>query len=404
MPSYRPASLKDLEQLVAWAVAEERLLSVEGAGSKRDFGRPVEALDALSTLGLAGIGMYEPEELVMSAGVGTPLAEIEAALAERRQELAFEPADYGAILGGEAGRQTIGGVIACNLAGPRRLKAGAARDHLLGVQCVTGQGHAIKTGGRVVKNVTGYDLCKLLAGSFGTLAVLSLVTFKVMPVGEESATLLLAGDDRALLLGALRAATGTPHDISGAAMLPAAAARRSAVTVLAAAGRPVACLRLEGAGPSVAYRLGALTEALARPGLQAQTLDRASSLRLWREIRDCRLLDAARPILWRLSCPPTAAAGVAEAAASLAPEVVFDWAGGLVWIALDAQPDAGAPAIRAALGGVGHATLVRAPEATRREVPVFEPQPAPLAALSRRVKSSFDPKGILSPGRLYPDH
>ncbi len=272
------------------------------------------------------------------------------------------------------------------------------------MQCVTGQGHAIKTGGRVVKNVTGYDLCKLLTGSFGTLAVLSLVTFKVMPAGEDTATLLLAGDDGAALLGALRAATGTPHDVSGAAMLPAAAGARSAVPAVAAAGRQVACLRLEGAGPSVAYRLGALRQALARPGLEAQALDRADSLRLWREIRDCRLLDPERPILWRLSCPPTAAAGIAEALASLAPEVLFDWAGGLVWIALDSLPDAGAPTVRAALGGNGHATLVRAPEATRREVPVFEPQPASLAALARRVKASFDPKGILSPGRLYPDH
>ncbi len=404
MPSYRPTSLKELEQLVGWAAGEERLLRVEGAGTKAAFGRPVDALDVLTTSGLAGIDMYEPEELVMSAGAGTPLSEVEAALAERRQELAFEPADYGAILGGDAGRQTIGGVIACNLAGSRRLKAGAARDHLLGVQCVSGHGQAIKTGGRVVKNVTGYDLCKLLAGSFGTLAVLSHVTFKVMPVGEETATLLLAGESRPALLKALRIATATPHEVSGAAMLPAAVAARSAVATVAGAGRSLACLRLEGAPPSVAYRLETLRDMLLQPGIEALTLDGPASRRLWKEIRDGRLLDAGRPILWRLSCAPTAAEAVAEAVAPLSAELFFDWAGGLVWVALEDTADAGAATVRAALGGTGHATLVRASEAIRREVPVFQPQTAPLAALSRRVKASFDPKGILSPGRLYPDH
>ncbi len=403
MPSYRPASLKELEQLVGWAAGEERLLRVEGAGTKTAFGRPVDALDVLSTSGLAGIDMYEPEELVMSAGAGTPLSEVEAALAERRQELAFEPADYGAILGGDADRQTIGGVIACNLAGPRRLKAGAARDHLLGVQCVTGQGQAIKTGGRVVKNVTGYDLCKLLTGSFGTLAVLSHVTFKVMPVGEETATLLLAGESRGALLKLLRIAMGTPHEVSGAAVLPAPIAARSVVAAVAGTGRALACLRLEGAAPSVAYRLQTLRDTLIQPGIEALALDDPGSRLLWKEIRDGRLLDAGRPILWRLSCAPTGADAVAEAVAPLAPELLFDWAGGLVWIALNDAPDAGAATVRAALGGKGHATLVRAPEATRREVPVFEPQPPPLAALGRRVKASFDPKGILSPGRLYPE-
>ena len=403
MPSYRPASLKELEQLVGWAAGEERLLRVEGAGTKTAFGRPVDALDVLTTSGLAGIDMYEPEELVMSAGAGTPLSEVEAALAERRQELAFEPADYGAILGGDADRQTIGGVIACNLAGPRRLKAGAARDHLLGVQCVTGHGQAIKTGGRVVKNVTGYDLCKLLTGSFGTLAVLSHVTFKVMPVGEETATLLLAGESRGALLKLLRIAMGTPHEVSGAAVLPAPIAARSVVAAVAGTGRALACLRLEGAAPSVAYRLQTLRDTLIQPGIEALALDDPGSRLLWKEIRDGRLLDAGRPILWRLSCAPTGADAVAEAVAPLAPELLFDWAGGLVWIALNDAPDAGAATVRAALGGKGHATLVRAPEATRREVPVFEPQPPPLAALGRRVKASFDPKGILSPGRLYPE-
>ena len=227
---HRPADAGQLRELVAWAVAEEQPLEIVGNGTKRILGRPVEAEHVASLAGLSGITLYEPDELVMSAGAGTPLALIEQELAERGQELMFEPADFSALLGGASrGEQTIGGVFAANVAGPRRLKAGAARDHLLGLHCVTGHAQEIKTGGRVVKNVTGYDLCKLLAGSYGTLAVLTQVTFKVMPKAEGALTLLATGADEATLLGLLRAASGSPCEISGAAYLPPLAAGRSQV-------------------------------------------------------------------------------------------------------------------------------------------------------------------------------
>jgi glycolate oxidase FAD binding subunit len=401
--TFKPARLADLEQVVAWAVAEEQPLEVLGRGSKRAFGRPVEAAARLELDALSGVDMYEPEELVMSAGAGTPLIEIEAMLAERQQELAFEPADYGPLLGAPANAGSIGGTFACNLAGPRRIKAGAARDHLLGLQCVTGHGQVIKTGGRVVKNVTGYDLCKLLCGSFGTLAVMSHLTFKVLPAAAQTATLLATGAPEPVLLEVLRQAMGTSADVSAAAMLPAAVAARSAVPEVARAGGPVACLRLEGTEPSVAYRLQALDRLVTRRReLPAEWIETEASRRLWREIRDCRLLDRNLPYLWRVSCPPTDGGRIAEAAAALAPELVFDWAGGLVWIAHGAErEDVGAALIRGALAaGGGHATLIRAPEAVRRAVEVFEPQPTLLRNLAERVKRSFDPKGVLNPGRM----
>ena len=222
---FRPASAEALRDIVAGALADGTPLQVLGAGSKEAFGRPLD-LPRLRVDGLAKIASYEPEELVMTVAAGTPMAEIEARLADNRQQLAFEPADYGALLGGEPGRATIGGVLACNLSGPRRIKAGAARDHFLGFQAVTGRGELIKAGGRVVKNVTGYDLCKLLAGSFGTLAVLTEVSVKVLPAAEETLTLLLAGLAPADGLGALRAAMASAYDVSGAAWLPEPAAAR----------------------------------------------------------------------------------------------------------------------------------------------------------------------------------
>lgn len=399
--TYRPADPAALAELVTWAAAEEQPLEILGGGSKRGLGRPVDAAQAVSLEGLTGISLYEPDELVMTAAAGTPLARIEAELAERGQELAFEPADYGALLGGEPGRQTIGGVFACNLSGPRRLKAGAARDHLLGLQAVTGYGQLVKTGGRVVKNVTGYDLCKLLTGSYGTLAVMTSLTFKVLPRAETSRTVLAAGPDEPTLLGLLRAATGTPCEVASAAYLPALASGRSQVALVHGAGRGVAAVRLEGFGPSVAYRAGELRRLLARPGVDFLELDHADSATLWREIRDVALLTRERP-LWRLSVPPAGAGDLAAWAAELTHERLFDWAGGLIWLAVREEWAGDAATIRDALRGRGgHATLVRGSERLRREIEPFEPQPAALHALTARIKRSFDPKGVLNPGRMY---
>jgi len=398
-----PTSSEELRAIVEAALAERRPLEILGRGSKRALGRPVEAQLALSTEKLTGVTLYEPGELVMSAKAGTPLAEIEAMLAEHRQELAFEPADYGRISGGTPGSQTIGGVFACNLSGPRRIKTGAARDHLLGLHCVTGFGREIKTGGRVMKNVTGYDLCKLLTGSFGTLAVLTEVTFKVLPAAETVGTLLVSGDRETDLLAALRAAMGTPFDVSGAALLPASAAARSAVAPVAGTGGPVAAIRVEGPAPSVDYRLERLTAALAGEERECTRLDAEPSRILWREIRDLELLPRSS-CLWRLSIPPAAAAELLPQFGELGAECLLDWSGGLVWLATEKVSEEQARSIRAAFAPFGgHATLIRAPQEMRAALDVFQPQPAPLAALTRRVKESFDPERILNRGRMYRD-
>ena len=400
----RPSTAHELRELVAWAAAEETPLEVLGAGTKRGVGRPVEAETRVALDGLAGIGLYEPAELVMSARAGTPLAEIEARLADNHQQLAFEPPDYGAVLGGEPGRGTIGGALACNLAGPRRIKAGAARDHFLGVQAVTGRGDLIKSGGRVVKNVTGYDLCKLFAGSFGTLAVMTEVTFKVLPAAEHETTLLLRPRARAAGFAALRSAMSSTGDVAGAAYLPVAAARRSTIAAVAAAAADLAAVRLEGPAPSVRERAVRL-QALLAGDSEIGELAPAESATLWREIRDVALLPPELP-LWRVSVPPAAGAPLLEGLERhLGLAWLADWAGGLLWLAVGEGPDhGGAAQIRAALAAPGgHATLIRASAALRAAVPVFQPQEPALARLSARVKESFDPHRILNRGRMYPD-
>jgi glycolate oxidase FAD binding subunit len=398
----RPASDDDLRDVVAWAVAKGQPLAISAGSSKRALGRPSDDLADVELARLSGIIAYEPEELVLTARAGTPLTEIEAALGERGQMLAFEPPDLAALLGSGASRATIGGVMACNLAGPRRLKDGGARDHVLGFHAVSGRGEEFKSGGRVVKNVTGFDLSKLVTGSFGTLAVLTRITLRALPGPEKTATLLIAGCSDARATQAMTAALQTPYTVSGAAHLPAAVAGRSAVRAVAGAGAAVTALRVEGPAPSVTYRLQQLSDCLAGFGEIASLGD--ESLALWTEIGGAAwFATPADRQIWRLSVPPsTAAATVARITDRIGGEACYDWGGGLVWLALDPSPDAHHDIVRGAIAvSGGHATLYRAAADIRRQVPVFHPQPAPLAALTRRIKESFDPGGVLNPGRMY---
>jgi glycolate oxidase FAD binding subunit len=345
----------------------------------------------------------------MAAGPGTLLAEVEAALAANNQHLAFEPPDLGPLLGGAAGAGTIGGVFACNLSGPRRIKAGAARDHFLGVSAVTGRGEAIKAGGRVVKNVTGYDLCKLFAGSYGTLAVMTELTFKVMPAAEKTRTVLVAGLDDGAAIEAMTAALASPHDVSAAAYLPAAVAARSGVSYVSGAGGGVTALRVEGPAPSAEHRCRSLREMLAGRG-EAEELHGHNSALLWREVGGAAAFagqagetDRADRVVWRLSVPPASGAVVVARILGQADgEVFYDWGGGLIWLSLPASDDGGAAVVRAAVAEAGgHATLIVAAAALRGAEAVFEPQAPALAALTDRVKQGFDPHRVLNPGRMY---
>jgi glycolate oxidase FAD binding subunit len=400
----RPRDPKQVEDAICWALAQGKTLEVIGHGSKRAIGRAAQWDATLDLSALKGVTLYEPEELVLSAKAGTPLHEIEALVAEKRQELAFEPMDYGPLLGGAAGAATIGGVIASNLSGPRRIKSGAARDHFLGFSAVSGRGETFKSGGRVVKNVTGYDLCKLIAGSWGTLAAMTDVTIKTLPRAETEQTILVLGGDAAAASKVMTSAMGSYGDVSAAAHLPVTIAADVAETV--SAGSAVTALRLEGVTPSVAQRKSLLESLLAPFGALA-SLDEASSRALWRAIRDVAPFAAKGRMggadIWRISTAPARGAEIGRALADKAgAEILYDWAGGLVWVALPRSDDAQAPLVHAAVAAAGgHATLIRAPAAVRAKVDVFAPEPAPLAALTQRIRKGFDPHGVLNPGRMW---
>jgi glycolate oxidase FAD binding subunit len=398
----RPIDERELSSLLAEATAAKTPLEVTGAGSKQQIGRPMQTAANISTKALRGIALYEPSEMVMAARSGTPIGQVETALAEKGQMLAFEPLDLGPLTGGEAGQGTIGAAFATNFSGARRVAVGAARDHLLGVRGINGRGEVFKSGGRVMKNVTGYDLCRGLAGSWGTLAVLSEVTFKVLPAPEDTATLLLFGLPDELAVEVLCTAMGSPFEVSGVVHLQRGLATRLVDQQLAGQGEAITAIRIENFAKSVAYRKGRLTDLLKVYGEIAE-LDRASSLRFWAELRRLSVLQQSEAPVWRISTAPTAAPRVVAAISGYMDcRAFYDWSGGLVWAEVLPTSDAGAADVRRviAIHG-GHATLVRAAPGVRAAVEVFQPLEAGIEKLSRRLKAAFDPAGILNPGRMY---
>jgi glycolate oxidase FAD binding subunit len=400
----------DVEAVVRAAIAGEQPLEIVGHGSKRLIGQPMATNAVLDLSSLNKVTSYEPNELIITVEAGAPLSDVMSLIDSKNQQFAFEPVDTAALLGGPA-LGTIGGMIGAGLAGPRRIKAGGVRDHLLGAHAVSGFGDSFKTGGRVVKNVTGYDLCKLLAGSWGTLAVMTEVTLKVMPRPESERTLVLHGLDDLTANRAMTVALGSPFDVSAAAHLPASALRTD-VSGLDQLGEPraaVTLLRLEGTAVSAAHRAAALAktldETLGDFGT-APMLEDAASASVWSSVRDARPFAASGSLgawpVWRIVCPPAAGGALGQALArDTGGDVIYDWGGGLIWAALPPKPDAQAALVRQRVEAAGgHATLLRASEQVRRQVDVFHPQAKGLAALGERVRLSFDPKSILNRGRL----
>ncbi|ESR26375.1 glycolate oxidase subunit GlcE [Lutibaculum baratangense] len=389
--SHRPGDAAEVAAIVREAAAGAQPLEIVGGGTKRGYGRPAQTQASLSTELLTGITLYEPSEMVISARAGTPVAEVEAALEAENQRLVFEPPRLDSLYG-SAGEPTVGALAAMNLSGPARVHSGAARDSLIGVAFVNGKGELIRSGGRVMKNVTGYDLAKLQAGALGTLGVLTEVTFKVLPKTETELTLQFEELDDARAVACLSAALRSPYEATGAAHLPAEGDRAARTIV-----------RIEGFPGQMKHRGTMLAQALKAFGRPAELRDEKSRS-LWRDVREVApFLSGAETALWRASLPSTAAAAfVGSLPEGLVRRHVYDWGGALVWLETDPAGDAGAAAIRGALPGQGaHATLQRGPAELRARIDTFQPLPETLMRLNRGLKAAFDPAGILNPGRMH---
>jgi glycolate dehydrogenase FAD-binding subunit len=401
---HAPETEEELAGLVIEAAESRTPLEIMGKGTKRELGHPVGAGAVVSTEAMTGVSLYEPTELVMVAKTGTPLAEIEAKLAENDQELAFEPVDMGPLLGYGPSDGTIGGVIATNISGSRRILKGAARDHVLGIRAVNGRGEIIKAGGRVMKNVTGYDIGRTLAGSWGTLAVMTEVSLKVLPAQREARTIVFYGLTDQTAIEALCIAMGTPYEVSGTLHMHAELAARMTDEEIASAEAPVTAIRVENFPASARYRAGRLRQALLAysPALE---LDGPRSKAFWDDVRRLKMFQDKPNPLWRISTAPTQAAKlVNNLSRKVDARVMYDWSGGLLWMETPPLTDAGAVDIRRQLAELGgHATLIRADDTTRAGIDVFQPLEPQHAILSAKLKHAFDPLGLFNPGRMYRD-
>jgi glycolate oxidase FAD binding subunit len=380
-----PASIAELRSLIAEAAGTGQKLEIRGGGSKAGTGAPDREADILSMCRFSGIIDYDPAELVLDVQAATPLSAIQAAIAAQNQMLAFEPFDHGSIFGEPEGRATIGGIIAASVAGSSRLTAGAARDHFLGFEAVSGRAEIFTAGAKVVKNVTGYDLPKILAGSWGRLAAMTRVTLKVLPFPRTRVTLALHGLSPRQALAAMALAMRSQAEVTAAAHLPAAVNNGASLTAL----------RLQGFGPSVAARC-AMLEALLRETGSAHSLGETEANAFWQSVRDTRPLDAELP-LWRINVPPSASVGLAAQLEPLGLRWFFDWAGGLIWANFVGEP---AKLRAAAAAAGGHAILVRGPAQLRAATPAQHPESPAVTVLAARIRHSFDPRGVFEAGRF----
>jgi glycolate oxidase FAD binding subunit len=399
----RPAAEWELQSMIAKLAGQQRRVEVVGHGALRNTGRVARSDVVMSTAGLKGVTLYEPTEIIMSARSGTPVYEIEALLAARGQMLAFEPIDLGPATGAPGGALSIGGVFATNFSGSRRVAAGSARDHLLGLRAVNGRAELFKSGGRVMKNVTGIDVARGLTGSWGTLAVMTEVTFKVAPLPETMVTLAYRGLPDDLAIEAMTAAMATPLEISGAVHLPKPCAARLKLAKLKGIGQSVTLLRLEAFSSSIEERKEKLKAALKVYGTPVE-IDAETTWNLWSEFRTLSVMPfSTETSLWRISALPTKAAEIVFAIQKFMDVVAFyDWAGALIWLEVPAALDAGAADVRRAVSvRGGHATLIRAQPEVRASVDVFEPLKPEIERLTRGIKSAFDPDGLLNRGRMY---
>ncbi|MFP5454526.1 MAG: glycolate oxidase subunit GlcE [Alphaproteobacteria bacterium] len=378
-----PTDEDQLAALFADAAAHHRTLELRAGGTRRDMGAP-RAADIVDLTAFTGIVDYDPPELVLTVRPATPLAEIEKLLTEQGQMLAFEPFDPSPLFGEPAGGGTIGGAVLSGTAGSGRLTAGAPRDHLLGLTAISGRGERFVAGGKVVKNVTGYDLPKLIAGSWGRLAAVTEMTLKVLPRPRMVRTLAIEGLSPAAAHRAMACALGGPCDISAAAHLPADGDRPS-----------LTLLRVQGFAPSVEARCLALPDLLRDHG-RPRTLSDEEQAHWWNAVRIATPLRNA-PTLWRVSLPAHQSSPLIARLDDGRGRWLMDWAGGLLWLASDAAPDH-IRAVTAELGG--HAMLVRAPAELRARIPFEHPRPSGVMALERRVRRAFDPAGIFESGRF----
>jgi len=406
--TYYPEDELQVSDVVKELYKKNQPTELIGTGTKNFIGNKMQAAKKLSLSKLAGIVEYLPHELYIKVKANTSLELVEKELEKNNQELAFEPIDFGFIQSGISNKGTIAGYLACNYAGSRRFKVGSVRDHILGFRGVNGKGDIIKSGGTVVKNVTGYDLSKLVAGSFGTLVALTEITLKVLPKKKLSNTIIIHTEDKKLINELFEKISSSSSEISGAVFIPEEPEDENydhnkemvfKFNDLKSKGSFLA-LRIEGDKISIDEKIKALTDELGLDKLNSTILDLYQSVPFWKKINNLELFKATKNNLLRVVIPPSKGNKLMQYLGNKYKYYV-DWCGSLYWIEVQAKKNKKIVEIKKMIKELeGYLTIIKTSNEFDYEETIFTVDDTRLL-ISEKIKKSFDPKRIFNPGKMY---
>ena len=397
---FKPSTREEIVEIVKNCFKKNIPLEINGLKSKNKIGRNFQSEKTLNLSNYSGIIEYKPEELYIKAKAGTPIKEIVEQLDKNNQQLAFEPNDFGYLFTGESNSGSIGGVVSCNFAGSRRFKVGSVRDHVLGFQGLNGKGETIKSGGTVVKNVTGYDLCKLLSGSFGTLSILTELSIKVLPKPETSKTLVIKNPHLKKALSYLGQSLSSSTDPSGGVFYPDYFGKNFILNDLTHEGGLTA-IRIEGPTNSVDQRIDRLTKELKLLSQEISILETEQSNIFWNRTKNLEVFKNLKNNLLRIVVPISETLQVIQKLKSNDVNYFIDWGGSLVWMAFN---EINSKTLNETKQIVkkhhGYYTIIKIEEDLKASADVFTIDPIKYK-ISEKIKRSFDPKRIFNPGKMY---
>ena len=398
--TFKPSSREEIAEIIKNCYKKSIPLEINGKKSKNKIGRNFQSEKTLDLSGYSGIIEYKPEELYIKVKSGTPLKEILEAIDKNNQQLAFEPIDFGFLFEGKSNGGTIGGVVACNFAGPRRFKVGSARDHVLGFQGINGKGEIIKSGGTVVKNVTGYDLCKLVSGSYGTLTVLTELSIKVLPKSESSKTLIINNPHLKKAMEYLGTALSSSTDPSGGVFYPERFENNFVFNDLTHKGALTA-IRIEGPTNSVDQRISRLVKELSLLENEYSVLDNFQTDLFWSKTRNLEVFSNLKNNLLRVVVPVSETLNVIQKLKKYEINYFLDWGGNLIWLELETISLKILREIKEITQEhSGYFTIIKLEDDLKASADIFTIDPIKYK-ISEKIKKSFDPKRIFNPGKMY---
>lgn len=397
---FKPNSENEISEFVKFCNQKNIPIEIKGSGSKSNIGRNFQSEKTIDLSGYSGIIKYEPEELYIKVKSGTPINEISRELEKHNQQLAFEPTDFGYIFNGKSNPGTIGGTMACNFSGPRRFKSGSVRDHVLGVKIITGRGDSVKSGGTVVKNVTGYDLSKIITGSYGTLAVISEISIKVLPKPPSIKSLIIHNAQLKKSLDYLNIALSSSSDISGAVFYPEYFNEKFKLNDLVNKG-PLTALRVEGVSSSIDDRVQKLIDELGLLRDEINFLNDEQSRIFWSNTRDLKVFSNTDKNLIRIVTPPSETLNIINSLKKISSRYFIDWGGNLIWMEIEKINASIIKDINIMTDKAnGYFTIIKLDDSLKAGLDVFKIDPIKFK-ISEKIKKSFDPKRILNPGKMY---